>query len=254
MASEKSGVGAPRFSVVVPAYNEAESLPTLIEEIERAMSALGEPFEAVIVDDGSTDETLEVLRGQSAKRPWLRWLSFERNSGQSAGFDAGFRAARGDVIITMDADLQNNPADIPLLLKHLDDYDAVCGARAKRKDTALRRLVSFFGNRFRNWVLGTDFRDTGCSLKAFRRECVERLPIFNGLHRFLNNVFELQGFRVLEIPVSHRARQFGVTKYGTLRRAFRVLPDILAMGWMKRRWINYRVRETNGSQRTAQQG
>ena len=242
----------PLYSVVVPAYNEAESLPTLLAEIEQALSPLGEPFEAIVVDDGSTDDTLDVLRSESRKRSWLRWLSFERNSGQSAGFDAGFRAARGDVIITMDADLQNNPADIPILLERLDDYDAVCGVRVRRKDKAVRRLVSFLGNRFRNWVLGTDFRDTGCSLKAFRRECVERLPIFNGLHRFLNNVFELQGFRVLEIPVSHRARQFGVTKYGIFRRAFRVLPDILAMGWMKRRWVTYRVRESDGSQQTRQ--
>jgi len=243
----------PRYSVVVPAYNEAESLPTLIGEIEQAMSALGESFEAIIVDDGSADCSLEVLRAESATRPWLRWLSFAQNAGQSAAFDAGFRAARGEVIITMDADLQNDPADIPLLLEHLGEYDAVCGARTRRKDTALRRLVSFLGNRFRNWVLGTDFRDTGCSLKVFRRECVERLPIFNGLHRFLNNIFELQGFRVLEIPVSHRPRQFGVTKYGIFRRALRVFPDILALRWMKRRWLNYQVRETNESQRSAQQ-
>jgi len=242
----------PRYSVVVPAYNEAESLPTLVEEIEQAMSPLGAPFEAVIIDDGSSDGTVEVLRSESQKRPWLRWLSFERNSGQSAGFDAGFRAARGDTIITMDADLQNNPADIPLLLAHLDEYDAVCGVRVQRKDTAVRRLVSFFGNRFRNWILGSDFRDTGCSLKAFRRECVERMPIFKGLHRFLNNVFELQGFRVLEVPVSHRARRFGRTKYGILGRAFRVLPDILAMAWMKRRWVTYRVRESNEPRQTHQ--
>jgi len=136
----------------------------------------------------------------------------------------------------------------------MDEYDAVCGVRAERKDTAFRRLVSFLGNRVRNWVLGTDFRDTGCSLKAFRRECVERLPILNGLHRFLNNVFELQGFRVLEIPVSHRARRFGVTKYGVFRRALRVLPDIFALRWMKKRWLGYQVRESNESQRTAQQG
>jgi len=239
----------PKYSVVVPAYNEAESLPRLIDEIEHVMRGLGESFEAVIVDDGSTDGTLEVLRAEAREHPWLRYVSFERNSGQSAAFDAGFRASRGDVIITMDADLENNPADVPMLLAHLDEYDAVCGARAGRKHSAIRRLVSFAGNRFRNWVLGTSYKDTGCSLKVFRRQCVERVPILNGLHRFLNNVFELQGFRVLELPVSHRARQFGTTKYGTFRRAFRVLPDILAMGWMKRRWVNYRVRETDGSQR-----
>jgi glycosyltransferase involved in cell wall biosynthesis len=241
-----------RYSVVVPAYNEAESLPTLIGEIEAALAGLGQPFEAIIVDDGSTDGTLAALRAESARRPWLRYLSFTRNAGQSAAFDAGFRAARGDVIITLDADLENNPADIPLLVARLGEYDAVCGVRTERKHSRARRLVSFLGNRVRNWFLGTDFRDTGCSLKAFRRECVARVPIFKGLHRFLNNVFELQGFRVLEVPVSHRPRQFGQTKYGTFRRAFRVLPDILALAWMKRRWVNYQVRETNESQRTAQ--
>ena len=251
----KSGRGKkPRYSLVVPAYNEAESLPVLLEEIGRVMASVDEPFEAVIVDDGSTDGTLEALRAESEKHPWLRWLSFERNAGQSAAFDAGFRAARGTIIITMDADLQNPPGEIPKLLERLGEYDAVCGARTERKDTALRRLVSFLGNRFRNRLLGTDFRDTGCSLKVFRRECVERLPIFKGLHRFLNNIFELQGFRVLEIPVAHRPRQFGTTKYGTFRRAFRVLPDILAMAWMKRRWIHYQVRETNESRGTAEQG
>jgi len=237
-------VSAVRYSVVVPAYNEAESLPTLVREIEAVLTGLGEPFEAIIVDDGSTDGSLAVLREESAKRPWLRYLSFARNAGQSAGFDAGFRAARGDVIITLDADLENNPADIPLLLGHLREYDAVSGARTARKHSRARRLMSFLGNRVRNWFLGTDFKDTGCSLKVFRRECVERVPIFNGLHRFLNNVFELQGFRVLEVPVSHRPRQFGTTKYGTFRRAFRVLPDILALAWMKRRWVNYEVKET----------
>ena len=241
------GLSPVRYSVVVPAYNEAESLPTLIAEVEVVLTGLGEPFEAIIVDDGSTDGSLTVLREESAKRPWLRYLSFARNAGQSASFDAGFRAARGDVIITLDADLENNPADIPLLLAHLGEYDAVSGARTARKHSRSRRLMSFLGNRVRNWFLGTDFKDTGCSLKVFRRECVERVPIFTGLHRFLNNVFELQGFRVLEVPVSHRPRQFGTTKYGTFRRAFRVLPDILALAWMKRRWVNYQVRETSTS-------
>lgn len=233
----------PRYSVVVPAYNEEENLPILLEEIGAAMSALGEPFEVVIVDDGSTDGTLEVLRRASAERPWLRWLSFAENAGQSAAFDAGFRAARGEVIITLDADLQNDPADIPLLLEHLGPYDAVCGVRARRKDSRLRKLVSLLGNRFRNWLLGTEFRDTGCSLKVFRRECIERVPVLRGLHRFLSNLFELQGFRVLEVPVSHRARRFGKSKYGTFRRALRVIPDIVALRWMKSRWVNYRVRQ-----------
>lgn len=236
---------APRYSVVVPAYNEAENLPVLIEEIEGAMTGLGEPFEVIVVDDGSTDGTLRVLRTASAGRGWLRWLSFAENAGQSAAFDAGFQAARGEVIITMDADLQNDPGDIPLLLGHLSEFDAVCGVRAKRKDSRLRKLVSFLGNRFRNRLLGTEFRDTGCSLKVFKRECIERVPVFRGLHRFLNNVFELQGFRVLEVPVSHRARRFGTSKYGTFRRALRVIPDIVALRWMKGRWVNYRVRESH---------
>jgi len=231
------------LSLVVPAYNERENLAPLLNEITSALA--GRSYEVIIVDDGSTDGTLEALKAMRAQFPQLRILAFERNAGQTAAFAAGFRAARAPVVITLDADMQNDPADIPRLVETLRESGAtaVAGFRATRRDTPWRRLQSRIANAVRNRLNGEVIRDTGCSLKAFRTDAVRALPLFAGMHRFLPTLIKMQGGTVTEIPVGHRPRRHGVTKYGMWNRVLRSLVDAFAVRWMQRRSLHYRVRE-----------
>lgn len=231
----------PRLSVVVPAYNEALNLPTLVREIEEAVAPLGEPWELLVVDDGSTDGSAALLGELRGRHPALRVLRFARNAGQSAAFLAGFEAARGDVVITLDADLQNNPADIPDLLRHMEGHDAVLGVRRRRRDTALRRSSSRIANAVRRGATGDGLTDVGCSLKAFRREHLRDLPRFNGVHRFFGTLLVWKGCRIAEVPVDHRPRQAGEAKYNVRNRAFRTLLDLFAMRWLRSRWVRYEI-------------
>ena len=233
----------PELSLVIPAYNERENLGPLLAEIETALN--GRNYEVVIVDDGSTDGSLETLRTLQREHPQLRFVAFERNAGQTAAFAAGFRAARGSIVITLDADLQNDPADIPQLLEALDrtGATAVAGYRATRRDTPWKRLQSRIANGIRNRLNGEVIRDTGCSLKAFRADAVRSLPLFGGMHRFLPTLIKMQGGTVAEVPVGHRPRRYGVTKYGMWNRVLRSLVDAFAVRWMQRRALRYRVRE-----------
>ncbi len=228
---------------MVPAYNERENLAPLLNEITSALA--GRSYEVIIVDDGSTDGTLEALKAMRAQFPQLRILAFERNAGQTAAFAAGFRAARAPVVITLDADMQNDPADIPRLVETLRESGAtaVAGFRATRRDTPWRRLQSRIANAVRNRLNGEVIRDTGCSLKAFRTDAVRTLPLFAGMHRFLPTLIKMQGGTVTEIPVGHRPRRHGVTKYGMWNRVLRSLVDAFAVRWMQRRSLHYRVRE-----------
>jgi len=228
---------------VVPAYNERENLAPLLNEITSALA--GRSYEVIIVDDGSTDGTLEALKAMRAQFPQLRILAFERNAGQTAAFAAGFRAARAPVVITLDADMQNDPADIPRLVETLRESGAtaVAGFRATRRDTPWRRLQSRIANAVRNRLNGEVIRDTGCSLKAFRTDAVRALPLFAGMHRFLPTLIKMQGGTVTEIAVGHRPRRHGVTKYGMWNRVLRSLVDAFAVRWMQRRTLHYRVRE-----------
>jgi dolichol-phosphate mannosyltransferase len=231
------------LSLVVPAYNERENLAPLLNEITSALA--GRSYEVIIVDDGSTDGTLEALKAMRARFPQLRIIVFERNAGQTAAFAAGFRAARAPVVITLDADMQNDPADIPRLVETLRESGAtaVAGFRATRRDTPWRRLQSRIANAVRNRLNGEVIRDTGCSLKAFRTDAVRALPLFAGMHRFLPTLIKMQGGTVTEIPVGHRPRRHGVTKYGMWNRVLRSLVDAFAVRWMQRRSLHYRVRE-----------
>ena len=231
----------PRLSVVVPAYNEAPNLPTLIQEIEAAVAPLDEPWELLVVDDGSTDESAALLEDLGGRHPALRVVRFARNAGQSAAFLAGFEAARGEVVVTLDADLQNNPADIPELLRRLEGHDAVLGVRRRRRDTALRRSSSRIANAVRRGVTGDGLTDVGCSLKAFRREHLRDLPRFNGVHRFFGTLLVWKGCRIAEVPVDHRPRAAGTAKYNVRNRAFRTLLDLLAMRWLRARWVRYEI-------------
>jgi glycosyltransferase involved in cell wall biosynthesis len=235
--------GAPDVSLVIPVFNERENLAPLVEEIAAALS--GRRYEIVAVDDGSSDGSLEALKALKRAHPELHIVSFAENAGQSAALAAGFRAARAGVIVTLDADGQNDPADVPRLLDELgrSGTSAVVGYRPDRQDTAWKRLQSRIANGVRNWLNHETIRDTGCSLKAFRAEAVRALPVFVGMHRFLPTLVKMHGGTVAEVSVRHRPRRFGHTKYGMWNRAFRSLSDALAVRWMQRRVLRYRIQE-----------
>ena len=235
----------PDLSVVFPVYNEEENIPILLREIAAALEGTGWSYEIVAVDDGSTDGSLRVLRESRAQYPMLRVLSFEKNSGQTAALDAAWHAARGRLVVSLDADLQNDPADIPGMVRKLDETgsDMIIGVRVNRRDTWSRRMQSRIGNSVRNWITGDRITDTGCSLKLVKREAIDRVRLFTGMHRFLPTLVRYAGYRVAEMPVNHRPRQFGQSKYGAMNRAFRGLADCFAVRWMGKRMLNYRVRE-----------
>jgi glycosyltransferase involved in cell wall biosynthesis len=233
-------VSDPHVSIVVPAYNEAESVPVLAREIREALVGAGIPYEVLFVDDGSTDSTPDVLARLAGEDRAIRVLRQRPNQGQSAALAAGWRAARAPVVVTLDADLQNDPADIPRVLAALSGYDVVSGVRVKRQDTWLRRLSSRIANGVRNRLTGESVTDVGCTLRACRVEFLRELPMFTGMHRFLPTLLKLAGARITEVPVGHRPRRFGTTKYGIHNRLWRGLVDLMAVRWMQKRWIDPR--------------
>lgn len=236
--------GEPAVSIVVPARNEEESLPVLAAEIRNALGAAGVAYELVLVDDGSTDRTLEIMLELAATDPAVRVVRQSPSRGQSAALQVGWRAARGEVVVTLDADLQNDPADVPGLLAALDEgFDVVNGVRMNRQDTWVRKASSRIANGVRNRLTGDSVTDVGCTLRAVRAELLRDLPMFTGLHRFLPTLLKLRGARVTEVPVSHRPRRFGETKYGIHNRLWRGIADLMAVRWMQRRWIDTRGAE-----------
>jgi dolichol-phosphate mannosyltransferase len=234
---------APYLSLVIPAYNEQENIPVLLERVGAALAQTGRSFEVLIVDDGSTDSTPKLLDDGMQKYPWLRVLRMARNLGQSAAFEAGFKAARGEVIATIDADLQNDPEEIPRLLPMLDGYDMITGWRKDRHDTGFRRFQTRIANRIRNWLSDETIQDSASSLKLYKRHCVEGLKLFNGMHRFFPRLVKMRGYSVLETPVKHSQRYAGTAKYGLRNRAWRAFIDLLAVRWMKKRYLKYEVSE-----------
>jgi glycosyltransferase involved in cell wall biosynthesis len=228
----------PEISLIVPVFNEEENLPELDAEIRAAMAGTGRTYELLLVDDGSTDGGPEVMLRLAAADPRVRVLRRRRNAGLSAALDAGFRHARGAVLVTLDADLQNDPADIPRLLAELDGCDVVCGVRVRRRDTWLRRVSSKIANGVRNWATRESIADVGCTLRAYRAEHARRVPMFTGMHRFLPTLLRLEGARVVEVPVHHRPRRHGEPKYNIRNRIWKALADLLAVRWMQRRWID----------------
>jgi glycosyltransferase involved in cell wall biosynthesis len=236
-----SGSSTTRLSVVVPVCDELENLLPLVDELEAVLALIGESFEIVLVNDGSRDGSAERIAELARTHSRVRGLHFRQNRGQTAAFDAGFKAARGEVIVTLDADLQNDPADIPRLLAALEGCDAVVGYRPRREDSWLRRISSRIANAVRNRLSEDDIIDTGCSLKVFRSECLAKIKLYRGLHRFLPTLLRMEGYRVVQLPVGHRPRQRGVSKYGVLNRAGRAFIDLLAVRWMKRRVLGYEI-------------
>jgi dolichol-phosphate mannosyltransferase len=235
--------GAPRLSVVVPFYNEADNVEPLHRELDAALADLPGGVEFVYVDDGSTDPTGPRLLGLAKRDPRIRVLRLSPNAGQSAAFEAGFRALRGEICVTLDGDLQNDPADIPRLLAALEHWDVVNGVRVDRRDGWLRKLSSRIGNGFRNWVTRESVSDVGCSLRAMRSGYLKRVKLFRGMHRFLPTLLRMEGATVTEIPVSHRPRRHGSSKYGVANRAFVGFVDVLAVRWMQSRISRHRVSE-----------
>ena len=238
-----TGKQAVEISVVIPAYNEEQNVTGLLERIEDVFEPLGQPFEAVFVDDGSTDKTLELLQEHKQLKPWLRVIALDRNHGQTCAIAAGFEASRGAIIATLDADLQNDPAEIPRLIEMLSGCDAVAGWRVNRQDPWLRRVATRIANGVLNKLSGESIHDSACSLKVYKRACIEGLTLYEGLHRFMPTLVRMRGFKVMEIPVSHHRRNAGKAKYGVWNRIFRAFADLLAVRWMKKRSINYHARE-----------
>ncbi len=223
----------PDFSVVVPLYNEAGSVGILQKEITLALT--GHNYELIMVDDGSTDGTRQHI----GDGPNVRVLQFKKNAGQSAALLAGMRAARGRLIVLLDGDLQNDPHDIPRLLAEVEGgADLVCGYRAFRKDTVVKRLSSWIANFVRSRFVGDGVRDTGCTLKAMRSSCVHALVPFKGVHRFIPAFVKGAGFKVVEIPVNHRPRRFGASKYGLRSRAVRATLDMFGVRWLQSRRLD----------------
>ena len=231
------------ISIVIPVYNERENLTMLDERISKSIKPLNKNYEVILVDDGSVDGSAELIRKLQDENPHLRLIRFGRNYGQTAAFAAGFSKARGDIIVTMDADLQNDPADIPLLLEKINEYDVVCGWRYKRNDPWIKKLSSKIANSVRNALSEESIADTGCSLKAFRRTCFTNIKLYHGMHRFFPTLMKMEGFSVTQVKVRHYPRVHGYSKYNIRNRLLASFKDLLAIRWMKKRQINYDIIE-----------
>jgi dolichol-phosphate mannosyltransferase len=237
-AAMNDGADSPAVSVVVPLFNEEENVPILQSELTAALTGLD--YEIIFVDDGSSDHTVERI----ALGPGIRVLRFEKNAGQSAALYAGLHSARGGTAVLIDGDLQNDPADISRLLAEIErGADLVCGYRAQRKDTFVKRVSSRVANFVRSRFTKDGVRDTGCTLKAMRRECISALLPFKGMHRFIPALVKGAGYRLIEIPVNHRPRKFGQSKYGLGNRALRATIDMFGVRWLLARRLNYKVRD-----------
>lgn len=229
-------------SVIVPFYNEEENVPLIAERIARVFASLpDQDYECVFVNDASTDGTRDALDTLRAGDERIRVLHFAENCGQSAALIAGLRAARGDYLLTIDGDLQNDPEDFPKLIELLADYDCVCGYRANRQDTWVRRISSRVANRIRRAVLHDGIRDTGCGTKGFRKTCVQHFVCFNGAHRFFAVMVRAAGLTLTECPVAHHPRVHGTSKYGIHNRLWRGLYDLVGVRWLQKRYVCFEI-------------
>jgi glycosyltransferase involved in cell wall biosynthesis len=237
----------PDVSIIIPVKDEADSVPQLAAEIGAAFNGRDWTWECLWIDDGSTDGTLDRLRALHGSDARHQFLAHDRNYGQAAALATGFANARGRVFATLDGDLQNDPSDLPRLIEMVEAgaADMVNGVRAQRHDSALRRLSSRIANAFRNRVSGATATDVGCSVRAFRRECVLGLPLFRGMHRFLPTLVAMRGRRITEVPVSHRPRVHGETSYGVHNRLWVGILDTFGVRWLSSRGVDPRVRESS---------
>ncbi len=238
--------GSLELSLVAPVYDEEDNLERLHARVVEVFGN-GDGWELVLVDDGSADRSPELIRALARRDPRVVGVFFERNCGQTAATAAGFQLARGRLIATLDADLQNDPGDLPAMIALLPGHDAVVGWRRKRRDTFVRRASSRLANGIRNWISKDSIRDTGCSLKVFRAEAIQAIPLFEGMHRFLPTLLRYHGFSVIEHGVGHHPRTAGRSKYGVWNRVFRAAKDLLAVRWMRARLLKLPIREVSGA-------
>ena len=230
-------------SIVIPVFNEEENLPILIPKLAEVAKGLDLAYEMVFVEDGSSDGSRRMIKEMIDRYPSLRMIGLRKNCGLSAALIAGIREARGKWIVTMDSDLQTDPADTPKLLKYLDHYDMATGWRQKREDPWLKRISSRVANAVRNRLSGETVKDSANTFRVFKKECVRNLPVFSGMHRFLPTLVRMEGYRVIEIPVSHFQRKFGKSKFNVRNRMWTAFIDLLAVKWMKSRHIEYEIEE-----------
>lgn len=231
------------ISAVIPVFNEEENLPLLVPKLVEVLGSIGLPYEMIFVDDGSSDGSRRILKEMASLYPPLHVLAFKENRGLSTALYAGIKEARGKKIVTLDSDLQNDPADIPRLMEYMDRYDMATGWRKRREDPWLKNISSKIANAIRNRLSGEDIQDSACTLRAFKKECIKDIPAFNGMHRFLSTLAKMEGYQIIEVPVSHHPRRFGKSKYNIRNRMWRSFIDLLAVRWMKGRHIHYEIEE-----------
>ena len=231
------------LAIVIPIFNEEENILPLVEEIEAAICPLNISWELIFVNDGSTDKSKMILEDLAGQKNNIKVIHFKKNAGQTAAFDAGFAQANSTYVATLDGDRQNNPSDIPALLKmaQTDGWDLVAGKRRKREDSEVKKIISRFGNYFRQKALQDGISDTGCSLKIFKLTSLRKIKLYKGMHRFLPALFLIEGFRVKEALVDHRPRYRGTSKYNFFSRGFALVWDLVAVCWMKKRKLTYEV-------------
>jgi glycosyltransferase involved in cell wall biosynthesis len=236
-------VKPPEVSVILPVYNEAESLPLLWREMEGALAKLGRPAEVIVVDDGSTDGSAELARELAKRDARVRLVRLAQNAGLTAALLAGFESARGSIVVTLDSDLQYDPGDMVTLVALMGRCDAALGWRGNRADPWLKRVSSRIANRVRTAILGDSVRDSACTFRAMRRECIAAIAPYRGMHRFVPTLLRQAGFRVVEAEVTHRPRRHGHSKYGVRNRMVQAFVDLLAVRWMRSRRVTYRIVE-----------
>jgi dolichol-phosphate mannosyltransferase len=240
-------MNAPELSVVIPCYNEAANLEALIGVLRQVLNPLDRAYEIILIDDGSTDGSWELLKRIGGDDRRIRALRLDGNRGQSAACWAGMKSARGCYLVTLDADLQNDPQDLPKFLQALEHYDCVCGSRVETRnqgDSWTRVASSRIANAVRNAISGDTISDSGCAFRAFKRECIDDLKFFKGMHRFLPTLIKMEGFTVTEIAVANNPRYAGQSHYGVWNRLFSSFGDLLAVRWMKKRMFKFRVTDS----------
>ncbi len=237
----KMGTDKIEISVVIPVYNEEKNILPLYERLKDVLEKLNKNYEIIFIDDGSTDDSLKFLQQVKNRDSAVKILKMKKNYGQTSALDAGFKKSQGEIIVSMDGDLQNEPCDIPRLLKELETCDVVCGWRRKRSDTLSKRISSRIANAVRRLVLQDRIIDVGCTLRAYRRPALGAIKLYNGLHRFLPVLIEWEGFRVKQIPVEHNRRLSGKSKYSFRKRLIKPFLDLWVALWMKKNLLRYHL-------------